>query len=211
MNGQTELDRLDLMHAMFGLVLDGKLFMAPISPTSDESNSEFRILDMGAGTGIWCIDMGDLYPLASILGVDISASAPTFVPPNVRFEIDDLEDPWTYSQPFDYIHGRYLAGSIKDWPALIGRCFEFLKPGGWIELMDFDIWWYSQDNTLTEEHALRRYMVAAHKTQDISGRMFCPGHRLEGWVRDAGFANVDVVKSLLPIGEDRFCWVEIRL
>jgi SAM-dependent methyltransferase len=196
------------MHAMFGAVNNGKLYLAPISPPiasdsdpGDQQQQQYRILDMGAGTGIWCIDMGDLFPLASILGVDISASAPTFLPPNVRFEIDDLEDPWTYSQPFDYIHGRYLAGSIKDWPGLIRQCLDFLKPGGWLELVDYDIWWYSQDGSLTEDHALRRYMRAAHTTEAISGRSFVPGHNLEGWVRETGFDNVNVIKSLLPIGQ----------
>lgn len=185
---------------MFSIVHNSRLHLAPISPSASSSGEDYRILDLGAGTGIWCIDMGDAYPLTSILGVDISASAPTFVPPNVRFEIDDLEDPWTYSRRFDYIHGRYLAGSIKDWPALIGRCFEFLKPGGWVEMVDFDIWWYSQDGTLTEECALRRYMTTAHQTVAISGRTFRPGRRLEGWVREAGFVGVNALKTPLPIG-----------
>ena len=46
------------------------------------------------------------------------------VPPNVEFQIDDLEDEWTYSKPFNYIHSRMLAGSIKDWRAYLQNCFE---------------------------------------------------------------------------------------
>ena len=28
------------------------------------------------------------------------------VPSNVKFQIDDIEEPWTYSRPFDLIHCR---------------------------------------------------------------------------------------------------------
>jgi len=115
---QEELDRLDIMNEMLNIANDNRLHLAPIGPTPH------RILDIGAGTGIWCIGMGDLYPSAEIVGVDISASMPTYVPPNVRFEIDDVEDPWTYAHPFDYVHSRYMAGSIKNWPGLMRQCFE---------------------------------------------------------------------------------------
>lgn len=45
-------------------------------------------------------------------------------PPNVHFQIDDLEDEWTFSQPFDYIHVRAMSGSIKNWSAFLERCIE---------------------------------------------------------------------------------------
>ena len=45
------------------------------------------------------------------------------MPPNVKFEIDDVESDWTYSSPFDYIHCRYMATSIANWPVLIQQCF----------------------------------------------------------------------------------------
>ena len=83
--------------------------------------------------------MRDRYPTAEIIGVDISASVPAFVPPNVQFEIDDVEDGWTYQKPFDYIHSRYMAGSIRDWRGLISQCYHTLFPGGWVEFDDFDI------------------------------------------------------------------------
>jgi hypothetical protein len=46
------------------------------------------------------------------------------LPPNLRFEIDDIEDNWQYPQKFDFIHSRMLAGAIVDWPRLIGQIFE---------------------------------------------------------------------------------------
>lgn len=47
------------------------------------------------------------------------------VPPNLEFIVDDVEDEWGYeNQPFDFIHARFLAGSIRDWPRLMKQAFE---------------------------------------------------------------------------------------
>ncbi len=46
------------------------------------------------------------------------------VPPNVSFEVDDVESEWQYSQLFDFIHSRYMAGSIADWPRLMRQCYK---------------------------------------------------------------------------------------
>ena len=48
------------------------------------------------------------------------------VPPNVTFEVDDVEDPWTYSKKFDFIHCRTMANAIRDWPKLVKNCFEYV-------------------------------------------------------------------------------------
>ncbi len=182
------------MNTLIRLVHDDRLHLAPIG------SSPQRILDLGAGTGLWCIEMGDAYPTAEVVGVDISASVPLFLPPNVRFEIDDVEDPWTYSYPFDYIHSSYMAGSIRDWPRLAAQCWEHLKPGGWVEWVDFDIDYYSPDHSLTPDHALRRWLTLAYGAEERTGRTLRPGQHLEGWTRAAGFVHVDVVKTALPLG-----------
>ena len=71
-NDESELDRLDLTHNMLKITLGMKLFIAPIS------EKPARILDVGTGTGIWAIEMGDEYPMAEIIGTDLSATQPTW-------------------------------------------------------------------------------------------------------------------------------------
>lgn len=117
-NDEAELSRLDLMHALLSLIIEGRLHLAPISHTPH------RVLDIGAGSGIWAIEFGDLYPSAQVIGVDLSANLPNYVPLNVQFEVEDVEEAWTFSQPFDYIHSRYMVGAIRDWPKLMSQCFE---------------------------------------------------------------------------------------
>ena len=68
--------------------------------------------------------MGDLYPSASILGVDLSPIQSEWVPPNVRFMVDDVESSWLENEDFyDFVHGRHITPAIKDFPALISRAY----------------------------------------------------------------------------------------
>jgi hypothetical protein len=45
MMGQTEQNRLDLQHQMLLIMLDGRLYLAPIKPDLQD------VLDVGTGTG----------------------------------------------------------------------------------------------------------------------------------------------------------------
>jgi ubiquinone/menaquinone biosynthesis C-methylase UbiE len=51
-NDELQNDQLDIAHHMFLILLDQKLYLAPIRDPQ-------RILDLGCGTGIWCIDMAE--------------------------------------------------------------------------------------------------------------------------------------------------------
>ncbi len=73
------------------------------------------------------------------------------VPPNVKFEVDDAEEPWTFQEKFDVVHARYLAAAIVDWPRLMRQAFEFTKPGGWAEFQDYDLVYYSEDGTMGDD------------------------------------------------------------
>lgn len=72
--------------------------------------------------------MGDAYPSASILGVDLSLIQFVWVPPNVRFMVDDAESSWLEDENFyDLVHGRYITPAIQDFPALIQGAYEHVS------------------------------------------------------------------------------------
>lgn len=118
---QLEQDRLDLQHYMFTLTYGGKLYTCDFNKNEKKAH---RVLDAGCGTGIWAIDYADEHPEAEILGVDLAAIQPAYIPPNVSFMIDDLEQDWDFDNMFDFIHIRMMATSISDFGALFKNSFE---------------------------------------------------------------------------------------
>jgi hypothetical protein len=61
------------------------------------------------------------------------------IPPNCRFEIEDAEDEWRFSYPFDYIHGRALATYFKDHVPVFQSAFNASRSGVYFEMQDVAI------------------------------------------------------------------------
>ena len=98
----------------------------------------------------------------------------------------------------------HLESSADGW---LNLCRRNLNPGAWAEFADLDIEYYSQDGTLTKDHAIVRWIETAAQGMEDFGRTLRPGKRLEGWMRDSGFVNLKVRKfpvthSLLTSGID---------
>lgn len=77
-----------------------------------------KVLDLGTGTGNWAVELADTFPDdVEVVGTDITLWQPVWVPPNVKFEIEDFNNStWTFAEnQFDIVHGRNLIGSVCDW------------------------------------------------------------------------------------------------
>ncbi|KXH44085.1 hypothetical protein CSIM01_04389 [Colletotrichum simmondsii] len=186
-NDESEADRLDLQHNIFLLTQDNKLGLAP---PNDPKSKVKRVLDVGTGTGIWAVDFGDEHPEAEVLGMDLSPSMPEFVPPNVKFEVDDLEEPWTYSQPFDYIHSRAMNSSVSDWKAYLKKCFDNLTPGGYFEMQEFDLYLKSDDGTLKPDHAVSKCIDLMYDASVKFGRPYQHVAPLAEVMKEVGFVDM---------------------
>jgi SAM-dependent methyltransferase len=195
-NDEQEQARLDMIHHVFFRLLEDKLFLAPINP-----NDGLKILDIGTGTGMWPIHLGDTYPDASlIVGNDLSAIQSSWVPPNVRFIIDDAELDWAGDELYDYVHCRYMAGSIKDWSRLVKQIYDNLKPGGWVEFQESANTLYSEDGSLESDSYTTKMMTGLIEACDKIGRTMDPAPWMKGWAESAGFLNVTEQKFKLPVG-----------
>ncbi|KAK6206806.1 TAM domain methyltransferase [Colletotrichum tabaci] len=193
-NDEREMDRLDLNHSLIARTI-GKLFLAPI-----EQDKTHRILDVGTGTGIWAIEVGDEFPNAEVVGIDLSAIQPAFVPPNVKFEIDDAESSWVGDAKYDFIFSRYLALSIADWPKLVRNIYTTLNANGWAEFQDYSLLFDSDDGSLTDDHETMKWEKKGNEIADMIGRDFNPGPKLYNWVKEAGFRNIVHKRYKIPIG-----------
>ncbi|KAF5524263.1 Secondary metabolism regulator LAE1 [Colletotrichum aenigma] len=194
-NDNLEMERLNVSHNMVVRAIGDRLYLAPL-----EKEKIHKILDVGTGTGIWAIEMGDFFPNAEVFGNDLSPIQPEWVPPNVKFFVEDVESPWIDDEMYDFIFVRHMLVSIADWPKLVKNVYDHLNPGGWAEFQDMDIQYYSDDGTLTEEHETRKWnkqFVAACEGMGRTGR---PGPRLKDWVTDAGFQRIAHQRFKLPMG-----------
>jgi SAM-dependent methyltransferase len=185
-NDELEQSRMDMQHHIYLLMLGGELYRAPLDSTHLR-----RALDVGCGTGLWAIDFADMHPDTHVTATDLSSIQPSWVPPNLHFEIDDAEGgDWDFSEPFDYIHIRSMAGSIGNWPQLLQRAYDNLEPGGWIELAEFETWASTDDNSLPLDSAYHEYQVRLGEAAAVFGKEMNVAPHIRHLVCDAGFENV---------------------
>ncbi|EXL41650.1 hypothetical protein FOCG_15817 [Fusarium oxysporum f. sp. radicis-lycopersici 26381] len=188
------------MHHFLTLLTDDKLYLAPIKDDVQ------KVLDVGTGTGIWAIDYADEHPNTAVIGTDLSAVQPDWVPPNLKFEIDDCTKPWTWNaNTFDFVHMRYLFGAIRDWTALFKEAYNAVKPGGWVESCESEPMTHSDDGTVTNDG-----LTALGGTWD---KMFIEGGKATGCslsvltedlqmkaMKEAGFVDIQETFYKIPFG-----------
>ncbi|EWG41488.1 hypothetical protein FVEG_15297 [Fusarium verticillioides 7600] len=187
---------MDLTHHYLTLLLDGELFLAPLKTDSIQ-----RVLDVGTGSGIWAIEFGDRYPKTEVVGTDLSPCQPQWVPPNLRFEIDDATQPWTWKEDyFSFIHIRYLFGAIKDWNSLFSEAYRCCAPGGWAQSGEADVTFRSDDGTTELEPVFKTYQKLFEDGSKILGNPFFVHDLQQKAFEEAGFKDIETVDYKFPIG-----------
>ncbi|KAH6844809.1 S-adenosyl-L-methionine-dependent methyltransferase [Chaetomium sp. MPI-CAGE-AT-0009] len=185
-----------MQHHVFYLTLDGALY---ISPAGKQGPPLKRVLDAGTGTGIWAMDFADTHPGTHVIGLDLSPIQPGFVPPNLAFYVDDLEEDWDFSEPFDFIYGRMLTGAFTDWPRFMQRAFDNLSPGGWLELCDITFPTLSDDGTLSPDAPLSQWNDHVIRAGHMLGHSIESAKHYRQQMIDAGFVNVQSKLYKWPI------------
>ncbi|KAF7552798.1 hypothetical protein G7Z17_g4103 [Cylindrodendrum hubeiense] len=169
----------------------------------DQFKYSTKVLDIGTGTGLWPIDFADEFPGAEVIGTDISPIQPAWVPPNVKFELEDATDTWTWAEnSIDFVHMRYLFGAIADWNGLFKEAFRTCKPGGYIQSCEIDPAFCCDDGTIDYDLAIRALNKLVRDGGEKMGRSFCVvEERLQLTAAEAaGFVDIKEVNYKLPVG-----------
>ncbi|KAI5845708.1 S-adenosyl-L-methionine-dependent methyltransferase [Morchella snyderi] len=194
-NDETQNEQLDIFHHYCTLTMGGKLHFAPIGDNPQ------KILDIGTGTGIWAIDCADTYPSAQVIGNDLSPIQPSWVPPNLQFEIDDLESEWAIPRDdFDFIHMRYMLACVSDWPALFQKVYTTTKPGGYFESQEPTLQIFSDDGTFTRGSPIDIWVDKMAEAAEKFGKPAHVAHRTKAWMAEAGFEDVHEKVIKMPLG-----------
>ncbi|CAI2161753.1 17061_t:CDS:2 [Funneliformis geosporum] len=140
-----ESDRGQTSHFMYKHVWDGN-FSAPVEQMLQDEST--KVLDIGCGSGTWILDMAFEYKNAHFTGIDVAELYPVEIKPkNVSFvQANVLEGLPFEDNTFDFVYMRFMmfAFTLKNWDIAIKELARVCKPGGFIELMEKDIFWYNE-------------------------------------------------------------------
>ncbi|KIK64932.1 hypothetical protein GYMLUDRAFT_240282 [Collybiopsis luxurians FD-317 M1] len=145
----VETMRLDAQHQMLVEAHDNKLSLAPSNLQSGD-----RVLESAAGTGIWALQFIEENEKNGILldveCVDISDRQfpKSHLPNRVNFSVHSVTNlPAQWSERFSYVHQRLLVVALNGslWRKAISELFRVLLPGGWVELVEYEVQKYHFD------------------------------------------------------------------
>lgn len=197
-NDTNEQTRQYVLHQAYLKLLDLELTTVPLH------NPQF-ILDVGTGIGEWAIGVAEKYPNCEVFGTDIAAIQPTDqVPFNVEFQIEDAREEWIRPpNSFDLVHFRNMAGAFSDWAFIYQQTFACLKPGGYIEVMDYDDHWATADftNYFKPGSPIELMARTIRECAELDGRPKTVAHMTQQMLMDAGFVDIHHTMYDLPLGK----------
>lgn len=103
-----------------------------------------RVLDLGCGTGEITRRLGEVYPQATLLGVDIleanleRARAGGDAGGRIRYAIGDAFALDSDDAAFDLVVCRHMSQAVPDFPRVLAEIARVLRPGGWLHLLSED-------------------------------------------------------------------------
>ena len=195
---QTEQTRQYVVHQVYLKLFDLEL-------TTVALENPRYILDVGTGIGEWAIGMAERYPECEVFGTDIAPIQPTQqVPFNVEFHIENAEEEWIRpADAVDLVHIRDMAGAFSDWSFIYQQAFVCIRPGGWIEILDFDDF-YAEKNMLSFYPPNAGAHILVRGLYDASQRLGRPrdvSHMRRELLTDVGFVDIDISVHEIGVGE----------
>jgi hypothetical protein len=121
------------------------------------------------------------------------------VPVNCRFEIDDAEDEWVFSQKFDFIHARAMCTCFSDHKMVIQSCFDGMAPGGWAEWHEM-VFPFQHVGPIPEDCNLLLWTSLIVEAAKKLGRVWENTRYYKQYFEEAGFVNVIEREFYWPAG-----------
>lgn len=87
-----------------------------------------------------CIrEFSDRFPNTDVVGTNLAAIQPELIPEKLQILINNANDPWEYTEAFDFIHCRGLDGGIRNWSIIFTEMYRALTPGRYAEVSNISL------------------------------------------------------------------------
>ena len=117
--------------------------------------------------------------------------------------MEDCTQEWTFEpNSFDFVHMRFLVGSIDDWHLLIKRAFDVCAPGGYFESVEPSPHIVSDDGSVEPNSALGQWgklFVAGGRRFGRSFEIYDQG-TVRAAMEAAGFVDIQQKDIDIPVG-----------
>ena len=116
---------------------------------------------------------------------------------------DRLRDPEVFqSRAYDLIHSQFVSPGIKGnrWVSYIQDIKLLLRPGGWVQLVEYYPLIQSDSGQLTDQSAVRRWWLSYEASMRRLQRDPRIGRRFNHLLTQHGYRDVAVNIQHLPIG-----------
>jgi SAM-dependent methyltransferase len=152
----------------------------------------WRCLEIGGGTGSvarWLHDeVGDR---GHVVVTDLETRwLEPLAAPNLEVRCHDVVGDPIESSSYDLIHARLVLMHLPEREAVVGKLAGALRPGGWLVVEDYD--GHTFGVTHPEHPPWARVTDAIARALELAGADAYWGSRMEGTLRAAGLAEVDV-------------------
>lgn len=95
-----------------------------------------------------------------------------------------------------------MSGSVANWSALFTEALQALKPGGWLEMQEFDVWFRSEEGGLPADSKIAEWQSYLDQASLMFGKRLNVANEFKEKMIEVGFEDVrdDIIKVRLFCG-----------
>ncbi|KAL5362474.1 hypothetical protein BJX96DRAFT_186048 [Aspergillus floccosus] len=179
-------------------LLDGKTLVSPIGDGQLRKNH--KVLEFATRSGSWTgVVLKHQQPGPRLTGMDQTHMSRE----TTYFIHHDLEAEWPFTakQAFHLIHAQSLGGLVSDYDRFYARAYRHLVPGGWLEVWENDLRFFTEANNEQDEGklvALRQWEALMEEAAARFGKRVNVAAEQKNLMHRMGFVEVG---EQVPLGK----------